>query len=115
MLCIQGKKKLININKLGGLSRDWAGGKILLVCFGGSFLWARKTHKQNPPKTPGQSRESFVYVFCCSFVVFFFTPDAFASLRLSGVWHTDWGFPNQYGGITTEDILCLQQIRVSKK
>ena len=60
----QGKEKYININKFAGLSRDWADGKILFMCFfSGPSLWGRKTHKQNPPKIQGQSREKFVYVF----------------------------------------------------
>ena len=42
-----------NINKFGGLPRDWVGGKILFMCFLGSFLMREKTHKQSPPKNPG--------------------------------------------------------------
>ena len=59
-----GKKKHININKCAALSRDWVGGIICLCDFvRRNSLWGRKTHKQNPPKTLGQSRENFVYVF----------------------------------------------------
>ena len=68
---IQGKEKHININKFAGLSRDWAGGKILFMCFFGSFLMGEKKHiNKIPPKIPGQPRENFVYVFC-SLCVFF--------------------------------------------
>ena len=61
----QGKKKHININKFAGLSRDWVGAKNLFMCFFGSFLMGEKKHiNKIPPKIPGQSRETFVYVFC---------------------------------------------------
>ena len=50
-----GKEKThINVNKCAGLSRDW------VISYGG------KTHKQNPQKIPGRSRESlhdFLSVF----------------------------------------------------
>ena len=51
---IQGKKKHININKFAGLSRDWAGAKILFMCFFGVIPYGgEKTHKQSPPQNPG--------------------------------------------------------------
>ena len=49
--------------EIAGLSSDWVGAKYLFVCVfrfiphGGG-----KTHKQNSPKIPGQSREHFVFV-----------------------------------------------------
>ena len=77
-----GKEKHININKFAGLSRDWAGGKILFMCFlffFGSFLMGeKKTHKQNCPQIPGQSRETFVYVFFSLCV--FFAPHTFLAI-----------------------------------
>ena len=41
---VQEKKKLININKFAGLSRDWVGAKNLFMCFCffGSFLMGEK-------------------------------------------------------------------------
>ena len=45
--------------------------KICLCVSFGSFLMGEKTHKQSPPKSPGQSREMFVYVF---FSLCFFAP-----------------------------------------
>ena len=47
---VQGKKKHININKFAGLSRDWVGAKMLLMCvcvcffFSGHSLWGTKEH-----------------------------------------------------------------------
>ena len=53
----------INLNKFGGLSRHWVGGKILpFECFGGHSSWGRKNTNKNPQKFPGQSREIHVYV-----------------------------------------------------
>ena len=50
----RGTKKHINIHKFPGSSRDWVGGKIMVMCF---FLcrslWRRKAHKQNAPENPG--------------------------------------------------------------
>ena len=62
---VSGKEKHININKFGGLSRDWVGGKNLFMC----FLWVipyggEKTHKQNPPQNPVTIREMLVYMSC---------------------------------------------------
>ena len=71
----QGKKKHININKFSGLSRDWVGAKNLFMCFFRVIPYGgEKTHKQNPPQIPGQSRENFVYVISslCVCVCFFF-------------------------------------------
>ena len=49
----QGKKKHININKFGGLSRDWVGVIDLFIGFLGVILYGgRKTHKQFP-ENPG--------------------------------------------------------------
>ena len=63
---VQGKKEHININTFGGMPRDWAGGKSLFMCFCRVVPYGgEKTHKQNPQKIPGQSREMFVYVFIC--------------------------------------------------
>ena len=67
----QGKRKHININinKSGGLSRDWSDGKTLFMYFLGSFLMAETKHIN---KIPGQSREKVVIcvflssVFLCS-------------------------------------------------
>ena len=71
----QGKDKHININKFAGLSRDWAGGKILFMCFFRVIPYGgEKTHKQNSPKIPAQSRENIVYVFF-SLCVFFRCPN----------------------------------------
>ena len=68
---LQGKKKHININKFAGLSRDWVGAKNVFMCFFRAISYGgEKTHKQNSPKIPGQSRGNFVYVFC-SLCVFF--------------------------------------------
>ena len=78
----QGKKKHININKFAGLSRDWAGAKILFMCFFfGSFLMGEKKHiNKIPPKIPGQSRENFVYVFFL--YVFFSLPTFLDSFQI---------------------------------
>ena len=38
-----GKKSHINMNKFGGLSRDWVDGKILFICFGGVIPYGEKT------------------------------------------------------------------------
>ena len=53
-----------NINKFGGLSQDWVGGKNLFVCFGGFIPYGgEKNHINNIlPKIPGQSREHFVTI-----------------------------------------------------
>ena len=76
-----------NINKFAGLSRDWAGGKILFMCFFGSFLMGRKKQiNKIPPKIPGQSRENMVYVFC-SLCVFFRSPQKFRlGKRADSLW-----------------------------
>ena len=38
-------------------------GRVPRICscffLSGHSLWGRKTHKENPPKIPGQSRENF--------------------------------------------------------
>ena len=55
----------ININKVAGLSRDCVGAKNLFMCFfsGHSLGGRKKRINKIPPKIPGQSRETFVYVF----------------------------------------------------
>ena len=66
----QGKKKHININKFAGLSRDWVGAKKLFMCFFRVIPYGREKHTNKvPPQIPGQSRETFVYVFfsLCAF------------------------------------------------
>ena len=43
ILFFSGKEKHVNINKFAGLSRDWARGKILFLCFfEGHSLWGTK-------------------------------------------------------------------------
>ena len=64
-VCIQ-KHGVLNLRRRVG----WVP-KFCLCVFGGHSLWGRKTHKQNPPKIPGQSCENFVYVF---FSLFFRSP-----------------------------------------
>ena len=49
---VQGKKKHINTNKLGGLSRDRVGGKNVFMYFVQVIPCGGRTHKQNPPKNP---------------------------------------------------------------
>ena len=69
---VQKKRKHININKFAGLSRDWAGGRILFMCFFRVTPYGDEKHiNKIPPKIPGQSRENFVYVF---FLYVFFAP-----------------------------------------
>ena len=64
---ILGKEKHININKCPGLSRTpgsgWVAKNVFVCLFRLIPHWGRKTHKQNPPKNSGQSREFFLYVF----------------------------------------------------
>ena len=43
--------------------------------FGSVLMGEKKTHKQNSPEIPGQSREMFVYVFFF-FMCFFFAPNS---------------------------------------
>ena len=64
---IRERKIHININKFAGLSRDWVGATILILCvfFSGHSLWGRKTHKQSPPP---KSRDNPVRIwFTCFF------------------------------------------------
>ena len=99
------RKKHININKFAGLSRDWAGAKILFMCvcvcvfFSGHSLWGRKRISKVPPKNPGQSRENFVYGF--SLYVFFrsqiFAGEVF--LLTVGAF------------LLTVELLCLQSLK----
>ena len=94
------RKKHININKFAGLSRDWVGAKKLFMCFFRVIPYGgEKTHKQNSPKIPGQSRENFVYVFC-SLCVFFSFPIyarlfAFVNTKTvpgqASAWNRFWG------------------------
>ena len=92
------KRKTHKHKQVAGLSRDWAGGKILSAplqksrkrkthkhkqvaglsrdwaggkIFFGSFLMGEKEHiNRIPLKIPGQSCEIFVYVFCSLCVSF---------------------------------------------
>ena len=54
----------VNINKFPGLSRDWAGGKMLFynMCFLGSFFMGEKKHINNFPR---ESRGNAA-IFCFS-------------------------------------------------
>ena len=71
---VRGKKKHINIDKFGGLSRrDWVGAEIQFMCFlGVHSLWGRKnTNRTSPPKFGTIPR-----IFCfCVFICFCFVPN----------------------------------------
>ena len=58
------------VNRFGGLSRDWVGGKFTYF-FGVIPYGGEKAHKQNPQQISGQSPENFVYEF---FVLRLFCP-----------------------------------------
>ena len=70
----QGKKKHININKFGGLSRDWVGAKICLCVF---FLRVIPYGGENTQtKSPPKSRDNPVKcLFMCFFFMCFFAPN----------------------------------------
>ena len=64
------RERHININKFGGLSRDWVDGKnvfscvcvceCVCVCVLGSFLVGeRKTYKHKSPENPGTIPQEF--------------------------------------------------------
>ena len=70
----QGRKH-ININKSGGVSQDWVGGKHLLMCFCWVIPYGRdQTHKQNCPRNLGTDNpvNPCLCVLCS---VVFFTPN----------------------------------------
>ena len=65
------------------MSPGLGGRQNLFVCFFvGSFLMGEKTHKQSPPpKIPGRSRETFVYLFFFLYMFFFFFRSQVGVLR----------------------------------
>ena len=69
----QGNEKHINIKKFAGLSRDWAGGKILLMCFFRVIPYGgEKTHiNKIPPKSrdnPMKMLFTFFFFLCVFFI-----------------------------------------------
>ena len=77
----QGKRKTHKHKQICGIVPGLGGRQNLVYVFFlfGPFLMGEKTHKQNPPKIQGQSRENIVYVLCL--YVFLFLP------ILSLFWH----------------------------
>ena len=76
--------KYMNINKFGGLSRDWVGGKnslvSVLVCFcRGHSWWEKHTNKnqENPRIVPGHPVK---FLLLCFSLRWFFSPPNFNSV-----------------------------------
>ena len=64
LISVREKEKHINIKNFWGLSPALGGWpKFVYMCFFGVMPYGGKTHKQNPQKIPGQSREISVYMF----------------------------------------------------
>ena len=71
----QGKRKHIKMDKFGGLSWDWLGGKnLFVVLFGGHCLWGRehtvpRKSPENPQNIPGQSA-NILFSYALGFILF---------------------------------------------
>ena len=62
------KKKQINVNKFGALSRHCGCQNVIYVLFGVIPYGVEKAHRQHLQKIPGQSRDFFVDMFFIQWV-----------------------------------------------